>query len=97
MPMKSLAIALLATALLGGAAINRAEAVVLGPATIDTTALTDQTLQNARWVCTESRCNWVPYAIFQPRPSYAMNWNAPRTPGCFYEKRRGRWREKCPQ
>ena len=97
MLIRSIAFSLLATVMVSTATVNRAEAVVVGPATVDSAVLTDDTIVSARWVCGPSRCDWVPLAIFHPRPSYTLNWDAPRTPGCFYVLRKGRWRESCPR
>jgi hypothetical protein len=49
------------------ATVNRADAVVVGPATIDSAAMTIDVIQNIRWVCGPSRCDWVPIAVFHPR------------------------------
>lgn len=96
--MKSLAVALLATVVVAGAAVNRAEAVVAGPATIDSAIMTDDTILNARWVCGPSRCEWHAWGTWGgPQHSWARSWGAPRTFGCYWEKRRGRWREVCPR
>lgn len=95
--MKAIALSFLATAMVSAATVNRAEAVVAGPAAIDRAAVTNDTIQNIRWVCGPSRCDWVPLAVFHPRPTYTLNWGVPRSPGCWREKtRRGRWREVCP-
>ena len=95
---RSIALGLLATVMVAGAAVNRTEAFVTGPATIDSAVQTDQTILNAAWVCGPSRCDWHPWLpnVVHREHSYSRNWGAPRTPGCFWEKRRGRWREKCP-
>lgn len=96
MLMRSLSVALLATVMVGGAAVNRADAVVAGPATVDSSVLTDETILNARWICGPTRCEWH---AFYPgvQHTWARTWSAPRTPGCVWEKRRGRWREVCPR
>ena len=95
---RSIALALFAAVTVSAATVNRAEAVVVGPATIDSAAMTNDAIQTIRWVCGAYRCDWVPLAVFHPRPSYTLNWDVPRTPGCWREKnRRGYWREVCPR
>ena len=92
---RSIALAVLATAMVGGAAVDRANAVVGAP--VAQAATGDAMIQTVRWVCSATRCVWEPWPHFTPRHSWAMNWQPPKSPGCFYEKRRGRWREVCPK
>jgi hypothetical protein len=92
---KSIALALLATAMIGGGAVNRAEALVAAPATVSITT-TGDAIQNVAWVCGPTRCDWQPWLPLHQH-SWARSWSAPRSPGCFWEKRRGRWREVCPR
>ena len=95
MMTRSIALALLATVMVGGTAVNRANAVVASPAAAPVEDTGDETVLNAAWVCGPSRCDWHPWLPLV-RHDIARNWNVPRTPGCFREKRRGRWREVCP-
>jgi hypothetical protein len=93
---RSVALALLTTFMIGGALVNRAEATVLGPATIAPESRVDESMLQAKWVCGESRCDWQPWNVFHPGHDFARGWREPRTPGCFRERRRGGWREVCP-
>lgn len=95
---RSIALALLASVMVGGAAVNRAQALVTGPATASLVFTGDETFTNARWVCGPSRCEWHAWGGWGPRQSRSSNWGPPRTWGCFWEKnRRGQWRERCPR
>lgn len=95
---RSIALGLLATAMVAGAAVSRSEAMVAGPATIDSAVQTDQTVLDAAWVCGPSRCEWHPWVpIYHEQYSYTRTWNVPSAPGCYREKRHGRWREVCPR
>ena len=91
---RSIALALLATVMVGGAAVNRANAVVASPAAPAEIA-GDETILNAAWVCGPSRCDWHPW-LPGVHHEFARDWAVPRTPGCYREKRHGRWREVCP-
>ena len=93
---RSIAFALLATVMVGGVAVNRAHAVVASPAAALAEIAGDETTQNVAWVCGPSRCEWHPF-LPGIHHTWARNWNTPRTPGCYWEKRRGRWREICPR
>lgn len=97
MIIRSIALALLATVMVGGATVNRAQALVTGPATASAIFTGDETITNARWVCGPVRCEWHPWGGFGPRHSRSTNWGPPRTWGCFWEQHRGRWREVCPR
>jgi len=92
----SVALGLLATVMIGGTAVNRARAFVAAPAA-GMPIVVNETIQDVRWVCGPSRCDWQPLAApFRPIDRWATNWEPPRTPGCYRVKRRGHWREICP-
>jgi hypothetical protein len=94
---RSIALAALAAVAIGGA-VNRADAMGAGPVTALPEYTTDALIQDVRWVCGPYRCEWQPLAIFAPEPPrHTRAWRQPRTPGCYYERRRGRWREVCPK
>jgi hypothetical protein len=95
MMTRSIALALLATVMVGGAAVNRAQAVVAGPATASAEVNGEETILNIAWICGPSRCDWHPF-VPVVHHEFARNWAVPRTPGCYREKRRGHWREVCP-
>ena len=91
---RSIAIALLATVMVGGGtAVNRAEAAAAAP--VNTAITTDETILDARWVCGPTRCEWRAWSP-GPQHRWASGWGPPRNPGCHWEKRRGRWRQICP-
>jgi len=94
---KTILLAALATVLLSGATVNRAHAVVSGPATVSDEFTGDQNVLQARWVCSETRCDWQPWNVFAPAHPWASHWRAPPSPGCYYEKRRRGWRQICPR
>lgn len=91
--MRAIALALLATVVVGGAAINRAEAGVAAPLAANTIA--DNLITNVAWVCNADRCDWHPWLPATTHP-VARRWEAPRNPWCYWEKRRGHWRQVCP-
>lgn len=93
---RSVALALLATVMIGGAAVNRAQAMVAGPATVAPESRGDENVIQVKWVCGDSRCDWQPWNVFHPGHDFARSWPQPRAVGCYREKHRGRWREVCP-
>ena len=95
MMTRSVALALLATVIVGGAAVNRAEAMVVAPAMVTSELTVDERTLQVRWVCGEARCDWQPWNVFHPGHPFARNWPEPRRWGCYREMRRGRWREVC--
>jgi hypothetical protein len=89
------ALALLASVAAGGTLATRVQAGVASPAT-GSIVTTEDAIRNVAWVCGATRCEWEP---FNPvvRHTWTRDWGAPRTPGCYWVKRRsGRWREVCP-
>ncbi len=94
--MRTIALSLLATVMVSAATVNRADASVAGPAKGLATFAPDELITQARWVCNAYRCEWHAFLPGEVHP-WSSRWGAPRTPGCFWEKRRGRWRQVCPR
>jgi hypothetical protein len=92
---RSFAFALLATAIIGGASVNRAEAAAVGTAAASIAIPAGEAVMDVRWICGPSRCNWVAWSP-GVQHSWARGWGPPRNPSCHWEKRRGRWRQVCP-
>jgi hypothetical protein len=94
MMKQTIAIGLLAGALCIGAQLTPAAAAVSTPGVAPATAGFGDLTTEARWVCVGNRCEWRPGHRGRPH-RWARGWAEPRRPGCFYERRRGRWAEVC--
>ncbi len=90
---RSIVVVPLMTAVLAGAPMSQANAVVLGPGATATAADIPRMTTSVAWVCGPYRCHWRPG--WRGRvPPWAV-WGPPRFPGCYYEKRRHAWVEVC--
>lgn len=76
MVMKSIALSLLATVIVGAANVNRADALVAGPAKGLAAFAADDTITQAHWVCSSYRCEWHGWHRRGVHP-WASRWNAP--------------------
>ena len=92
---KLVATALLAAVVASGVAVYRADASVAASTKALTTFSSDDSIIDARWVCGASRCDWHAWVPGEQH-RWSSNWGPPRNPGCYWEKRRGRWRQVCP-
>jgi len=93
--MRSVVLAVLAAGIVGGATTNRAAAMAAAPAIVIDKFVVDKTVIDVRWVCTRYRCVWDPF-VPGPAHPWARRWGPPRHPGCWWERRRGRWILICP-